>query len=323
MDGRTPRIRPVPRRGRARQRGVAIVSVLLVVMLVSTIIAGLFVREHVAIRSVANREALAQSRWIERMAIDWGRFVLSADRRQGTVDHLGELWATRVDETVLDETVTAGARMEQLPRLQGQVTDAQGLFNLNNLVGRGADGAPKLNAVQIAAFRRLLASLDLPESLADLLAQRLLQSIVPAGGGTGVAAPRLLRLDELRLVRGFDPATIARLQGQAVFLPTADLKVTTVNLNTATAEVLAAYTGQDPAVARQWVDRRENTFYSSVQDAKARLGLPADLDASLFSVSSEYFLVRGVVRFGRIENELVSLLHRGSNKVTVEWQHRF
>lgn len=75
----------------AGQRGAAIVSVILVVALVSMIVASLFVREHVAIRSVANRQDLAQSRWIERMAIDWGRFVLQADLRLGAVDHAGEL----------------------------------------------------------------------------------------------------------------------------------------------------------------------------------------------------------------------------------------
>src|SRR5690606_31618144 len=289
------------------ERGAAIVSVILVVALVSTIVASLFVREHVAIRSVENRQALAQSRWIERMAIDWGRFVLQADLRLGAVDHPGELWATRVDETVLDETVTAGARLEQLPRLRGQIFDAQGLFNLSNLVEAGADG-PQANPRPLAAFRRLLASLDLPESLADLTVARLLPTLGRVVEGAPIPAeqPRLLRLDDLREIRGFDEATIRRLADHAILLPTR----TGLNLNTATPEVLAAYLDVDPAQARQLISERGESFYKDMQDAQARMRLGEEADLSLFSVSSDYFLVRGMVRFGRIENELTALIHR-------------
>ncbi len=303
----------------ARERGAAIVSVILVVALVSTIVASLFVREHVAIRSVANRQDLAQSRWIERMAIDWGRFVLQADLRLGPVDHPGELWATRVDETVLDETVTAGARLEQLPRLRGQIFDAQGLFNLSNLVEAGALG-PQASPRHLSAFRRLLASLDLPESLADLAVARLVPTLGRIVEGASVPAeqPRLLRLTDLREVRGFDEATIRRLADHAILLPTRTL----VNLNTATPEVLAAYLDVDPAQARQFISERGESFYRDVADAQVRMRLGEDADMSLFSVASDYFLVRGMIRFGRIENELMSLLHRSGNTVEVQWQYR-
>ena len=44
------------------QRGAAIVTALLVVTLASIVVSGLFWREHVSVRSVENRLALAQSR---------------------------------------------------------------------------------------------------------------------------------------------------------------------------------------------------------------------------------------------------------------------
>ena len=313
------RSRPARRIVPARHSGAAIVSVILVVALVSSIVASLFVREHIAIRSVANRQDRAQSRWIERMAIDWGRFVLQADLRLGAVDHPGELWATPVDETVLDETVTAGARLERLPRLRGRIIDAQGLFNLSNLVEAGALG-PQASPVHLAAFRRLLGYLDLPESLADLLVTRLLPTLgrVVDGASIPPEQPRLLRLTDLREIRGFDEGTILLLSDHTILLPTRTL----VNLNTATPEVLAAYLDVDPAQARQLISERGESFYKDIADAQARMRLGEEADLSLFSVSSDYFLVRGMVRFGRIENELMSLLHRSGNTVEVQWQYR-
>ena len=77
-------------RARDRQRGAAIVTALLVVTLASIVVSGLFWREHVAVRSVENRLALAQSRWIERAALAWAQVILRADMRTGPVDPPGE-----------------------------------------------------------------------------------------------------------------------------------------------------------------------------------------------------------------------------------------
>ena len=53
-----------------RQRGAAIVTALLIVALVTTIISALFARQNAIIRTVQNRMAVSQARWIERAAID-------------------------------------------------------------------------------------------------------------------------------------------------------------------------------------------------------------------------------------------------------------
>ncbi|RPH60705.1 MAG: general secretion pathway protein GspK, partial [Burkholderiales bacterium] len=162
------RARASVRRGRATESGVAIVSVLLVITLATLIVSNLFWREHVTVRSVENRLALAQMRWIETAVLDWASVVLRVDKTStGAVDHLTELWATPIAETVLDETVTGGARITEEgsnARLAGQMFDAQARFNLNNLV---LDGQP--SAVHREVFERLLAIVGRPESLAGVL----------------------------------------------------------------------------------------------------------------------------------------------------------
>lgn len=316
--------------GARRARGLAIVTVLLIVAVATTVVAGLFWREQVAIRSVENRLDLAQTRWIERAALDWAKVILRADQLTGgAVDHLGEPWALPVAETRLDETVTAGASIGDTSRpamLVGGIVDAQARFDLNNLVFDEAGGA------WLEAFRALLRALDLPESLADTLRVRLAQSYPPSPA-PGVlpppaALPAPLTLGDLAGVPGFDAATLARLAPHAVFLPrTAGGlpgagSIHRINVNTASAEVLAAVGGIEPGVARQVVAWREGgRFFSAASEIGSRFGVPAVAESRL-GVTSAFFVVRGVVRFDRVESSTETLLQRAPSGVVTVWQLR-
>lgn len=312
---------------RRLSRGAAIISVLLVVVLASIVVASLFTREHVAIRSIENRLAIAQTRWVERAAIDWARVVLrSDDRTSSGVDHLGEPWALAVEETRLDETVTAGARIDDPSRaatLNGAIEDAQGRLNLTGLASVGPGGAPQVDQTLLDAFRRLLRNLGQPESLAEVVAARILDSVPSTEGGVRRAGRQLplMRAQDLRSLPGFGEDAVVALAPLVAFLPVR----TKVNVNTARSEVLSAVIGElDPEAARRFVLRRENTFYRTLADAGAAMGL-ADTSqlGTLLDVKSAYFIVRGMVRFGRVEALTESLLERGSNSVVVVWQYRY
>ena len=318
----------------ARQAGVAIVSVLLVITLATLIVSSLFWREHVTVRSVENRLALAQMRWIETAVLDWASVVLRVDQAStGTVAHLTELWATPVAETVLDETVTGGARItdsDSNARLAGQMFDAQARINLNNLV---LDGLP--SAAHREAFERLLAIVGRPESLAGVLQARLQRAYPPTVDGRRAPASALplLKLADLRTVAGFDESTIAALEPFVIFLPKrvragaseSATENTKVNVNTAPPEVLAAnIADSDLQAARRFVEGvRQRTFFASLDVARSRFDGSPTLPANLLSVGSDFFLVRGMVRFGRVESQSEALLYRGARRVELIWQHRY
>ena len=311
---------PLPKSGTGRARGAAVVTALLIVALATTVVTGLFVRENVTVRSVENRLALSQTHWIERAALDWAKVILRADARSGVVDHLGEPWAVPVAETRLDETVTAGAKISDTSRsamLAGQIIDAQSKLNLTSLV---QGGKPILE--QRNAFRRLLALVGLPESLADLALARVQRSQASLVDGKPVPATELplMRLADLMVIPGFDAAAIEVLAPFAIVLPGPTL----VNVNTAPAEVLSAVIeGLDLAGARRLVAQRERTFFRSLGDASALIeGNPA-LSPALLSVGSGYFLVRGVVRFDRVEAATETLLARNTDRVEIVWQQRY
>ncbi len=305
---------------RGAARGVAIVSVLLVVALATMIVSALFFREQVAVRSVENRMLLSQGRWIERAALDWAKVILLADARSGAVDHLQEPWATPVAETQLDETVTAGARLREGDRsalLMGQMFDAQALMNLTSLELGG-----KPSAVHLDALRRLLEILRLPASLADTVTERVVlsrQHLVDGKPVPPTALP-LQRPEDLLGTPGFDEETVAALSPFVVFLP----RATPINLNTASPEVLAATVpGIDLAAAQRFVAKRERTFFTNLATARAQFDNNPPLSSQLFSVGSNYFMVHGMVRFGRVESVSDTLLERNGQRVEVVWQRRY
>jgi general secretion pathway protein K len=309
---------------RDRQRGAAIITAMLVVTLAAVVVSGLFWREHVAVRSVENRLALAQARWIERAALDWAKVILRADARAtGTVDHLGEAWAVPVLDTRMDETVTAGAKLDEgsnrTAMLAGQIYDAQSRFNVSSLVdGRGAPSAPN-----VKAFRKLLSLLGKPESAADPIVARVVQgadAIAPDGKVTQASRPPLTRLADLLDVPNLDPSVVAALEAHAIVLPS---NATRININTAGAEVLAAaIDGLDVSGARRYVSNRERVPAIDLAIAASGFGGNVTLDPALLSVGSSFFLVTGVIRYDRVESQTETLLQRKNNDVEVIWQLR-
>ena len=56
---------------RTRQRGVAVVTALLLTTLAVTIVASLFWQQQVQVRSMENQRLQSQTKWIQRGALDW------------------------------------------------------------------------------------------------------------------------------------------------------------------------------------------------------------------------------------------------------------
>ncbi len=236
---------------------------------------------------------------------DWTRALLFDDRQaSGDVDHAGEPWALRLPPIPFENG-----------QLAGHIEDQQGLFNLNNLVRNG-----KLDSTQYAHFQRLLLILGLPVALAGALADWIDADSVPQPSDgaedayyRGLSHPYLtanaplLDLDELALVRGFDPEVRARLKPFVSALP----GTTALNVNTAPAEVLAAVVdGLDLDSARTLVARRDGIFYRNNADFVSQLGKDATVADTAIRVGSDYFLVSVHVTYGKAQARGQLLLAR-------------
>lgn len=300
---------------KAPQRGVAIILAMGVVALAALEASAIMTSQSTWMRRSELAADHAQALALAQAGVDWSRAVLSDDRRASSADHPGEAWALRLPPIPVENG-----------ELSGYLEDQQGAFNLNNLVKSG-----KIDAAQLAAFRRLLAILDLPATLADALADWVDadNQPQPRGGAEDdyylslptpyLAANRpLADVAELALVRGYDEGVRARLRPFVTALP----RFTAVNVNTARPEVLAAtIEGLDIDAARSLVVQRERAFFRDRTDFLDRLPGGIVANEENISVSSDYFLATVQVGYGSAVAHGTALLGReNTDWPTIVWR---
>ncbi len=297
------------------QSGVAVVLAMSVVALAAMATAALLVSQNTWARHNELAAQRTQALLVVKAGIDWGRAVLSDDRRASSVDHLGEPWALRLPPLPVDNG-----------KLSGYLEDQNGRFNLNNLVRNG-----QINLVQFEHFQRLLSILGLPSTLADALADWLDADNESHSKG-GAEDAHYMAMDtpylaanqpmtdvaELTLVRGFDEDVRARLLPYVTALP----RFTPVNINTAAPEVLAAIVeGLSLDEARSVVARRERAYARNPADFRLMLPKDAKFAENDITVNSDYFVARIHVVIGGAEAHGAALLARqGADWPTVIWR---
>ena len=305
-----------PLHSRQRQRGVAVVTALLLTTLAISIVASLFWQQQVQVRSMENQRLQLQTKWIQRGALDWASVIL----RQpfGNRISLDQIWATPLAETRLDQYIERERIQGEnfTASLSGQVYDAMARYNLNNLASGGVR-----DPVETEVLARLLTNLRLEARLArpiaDLVAagQPLvlqdppLPKVGPQTPRTGNPMP-VMRVDDLLVVQGVKPEAVEALRQFVIVLLAQGTKV---NVNTAPPEVLAAVLpGCSVSHANALVDQRKRIPWIDIVKFASEVQCLADDAQPKIDVTSTYFLVQSRIRLDRAALDAESLVQKGS-----------
>src|SRR5438128_2572645 len=131
------------------QRGVALITALLVVALAAIAAAAMLSSANLAVHRSATLSDTERAWWYVDGAEIWVKEILLADyRKDPSTDYLGEPWAHQLDYLPIDE----GA-------MRGGVVDLQGRFNLNNLGGSPSDPNDQQWIKYKDQFERLLQNI--------------------------------------------------------------------------------------------------------------------------------------------------------------------
>lgn len=289
---------------------------LFVATLATLIVTGLFYQQFVLLRTIENQQLVSQSRQLLRGALDWGRAILREDANRSSYDALSEPWAQPLAETRLDQLGETGS-IASLASIAGSMEDAQGRFNLNNLVNNG-----EIVEKELASLRRLASLLQIPTQTADLIAERILESQgMPSASGDppGAKPDDAEQLPPLPLMLSSDISGVHGVSGEAAERLAPYVVIlgerTAVNVNTASAEVIAARVPDlTLAEARALVaERGRISYFNSIGEVRTRLGAKGSgvTDAEL-STNSRFFFIRGEVKLDRAVTRMEALVRRGA-----------
>ena len=274
---------------RKAQQGIALLTVLLVMSLALLITAGMLRSHRLALHSSAQQLHQLQLRQLSIAGETWGR-----QRLRGVlvdpkaVVAAGQGWATGTP--ALDS---------ENARIEVHIEDLAGRFDMTALLGK----AP-VDEVIAQRWLRLQTLLEVTP--------------VPASTLQGLS---LSDISQLRQVPGVDARWLTRMQPWLALLGSGGL----LNINTASATLLATLEGVTSDMARRLVAERPLQGYASVQDftfLPALIGL--GVQSQGLGIGSRWFRITTEVRLGQSRLRLESDVAR--NLETGKWhllQRRF
>lgn len=295
---------------KTRQAGAALLAAMLTVTLVATLAAAALWQQWRSVEIEAADRTRVQSGWILTGALGWARLILREDYNADRTDYLSEPWAVPLQEARLS-TFLAADRNNTMDTdsdannvfLSGEITDLQARLNLNCLVQAGS-----VQTKWFDTFQRLFEVLGLPPSQLSRLAANLrFAGDISVDNLNASQAPlKPQRIEQLTWL-GVSPETVAALEPYVTFLPSSS---TTVNINTAPAEVIYAV-GRNLSLAdaKRLVAQREHEHFRNVADA-GKVLVGATFDLTQASVETQYFEVRGRLRLDDVVIEERSLVNR-------------
>jgi general secretion pathway protein K len=288
---------------RQRQRGVALITALLIAALIAIVTYNLSFESSLDARRTMVLLYRDQAVQVALGAESWIATILAEDAATTETDHLGEIWASDLPGLPIDGgTVT------------GEIIDLQGRFNVNNLV----DGDGEVDDLYLEQFQRLLIALELDPRFAGIAADWIdpnREASFPDGAEDGIytsltppyrpANQALVNASELAALEGMDRETFKRLEPHITALPGR----TAINVNTATPQVLLSLDENlTPGDVDALVAEREGAGFGDFQGTFTPL-VNNELLAEL-TESSSYFQLKVVVQIATVRLTLFSIFER-------------
>jgi general secretion pathway protein K len=323
-----------------RQRGIALITAVLVVSLAVIAATSVLDSGHFAIQRAATLQDSEKAWGYATGAEDWVRTILQRDAKDNRHDALDEVWAEPQTLPVENGAIT------------GVVIDATSRFNLNNLgvsddqvpIGSGAEKTTAFQQ-QVRLFARLIENVEggperipNPQQLAEAIRDWIDADQMPTGGGREdsdylILEPQrraanrpMASVTELRTVLDslYDPRTDDARKVYQLLLPYVTALpvqgVTPINVNTAEPPLLMALSPGNAKLA-QFSELRKEKPLKQTSELTTELELkPMEADPTLVSVSTALFQLRlqAVVGQGRVA--LYSLIFRPSQGMPVVLQ---
>ena len=304
-----------------RQRGIALLTILIMVALATILAASIAKHQTNTMENTGYLMRQNQSLLYAKSAEAFFSELLVQDSENaGNVDHLKETWAQPLPPFSVEDGMVSG-----------RLLDESGKFNLNNLV----DANGKVDEAALLWFERLLVRVGLPAELSKAVIDwqdTNDETSGPMGAESsyyqGLSQPyvapntKFHRVEELKQVRGFEGKKYDLIAPYVSALP----EHTKVNVNTASALLLASM-GEKLDVSsleKELQTRQQNLKFFQNADELWQLNAFSTIDAEsksqlgkLLDVKSNYFYAQIDVVLSSRKRQFSSALMRKKDRVYV------
>jgi general secretion pathway protein K len=301
--------------GARRQRGVAIITALLIVTIATTVSITISTRLQLDVRRTGNLIAQDQAHFYLLAAEEWSQRILQQDKKDSTSDSLDEDWAIELPPIPVD----GGS-------IQGRLTDLHACLNINSLVaGNAVDAITNARMTQL--FNNMGVSGNQTQAIADWIDSDL-ETTNPNGAEDGyylnldtpyrTANSQFYSVSELRLVKGFEDGEAYELVEPHLCAFIAEGGNLAINVNTASAEVLQSLSAEmTESLVDEIIERRNEEPFYDLKDftSFAKLGTIIK-DTEKLATSSDYFLLRTQAIIGQANKVMYSVIYRDENGET-------
>lgn len=294
----------------SRQRGVAVLTAILLVAIGTSIAVSLLWESTLDQRRTESAVLGDQGLLWVQGAEAWAADILRQDLVDSPdADSFADIWAIELAPLPVEGGLIAG-----------QLEDLQGRFNVNNLIL--ADGTE--NELAVEQFARLLASLEIDPTIAGRTVDWLDRDTEPRfpDGGEDVAYSGetipyrtanviVTSTSELMAISGMDKESYEALDPYIAALP----QGTTLNVNTASNYVLASLSDDiDLSTAESLIFERADAEFVDIEASFGGL-VEEDVFATIDAVSA-HFLLTATVTLGNSQTTIRSVLQRDPSGIT-------
>ncbi len=313
------------------ERGAALLAVLLVATLASVAAVAMMDDLRIAAKRTTNIRDRDQALWhLEGVELVGRRLIERSWRANAARSTLNDPWATAAADFPIDGG-----------RVTGRIRDAGNCFNLNSVVASGGGGRLAADESGAEMFRNLLAALEFDRGRMGALTAALTDwvdsdsEVSPLGAEDSAymglvppyrtAGSLIMDVSELLAIRGFDAATVARLQPYVCVRPIAGPSQININtLTAAQAPLLMMLAGADlsHAQAERVLDRRPLAGFATIGAFWALEELaPFDRDfvRRMTGLTTQSFAIEAAITLGAANLKSITIVRiEAGGQTTIE-----
>ena len=291
--------------------GIALISALILIAIATSITTFIFKNQQSKIKEINLQRINLQATQIYDGAVDWIKLILDEDLKFSETDTLDEPWTLKlekIDVKKLYRRYKFTKRIFKYAHINGYLIDAERIFNITNLIL----GDSKRKKFYKKGFENLLNEFsDLEQSQIEKVLLNIEAFSVNSDKFNFNA-----QKEDLINISNIDSINFAKINQLIIFLPVTSKN----NINTMDQLMIKNLCSIDQTDVEEIIRARIVSPFKNKSDLSKRVNSIQGNDCVNFlKVSSNYFIVHGLVKIDKVIFNGSSLLDRTSGKTRLLW----